>query len=198
MPRTTADIDLVIAMGGPMSVNDETAFPWLVDEKRFVRQAVDAGLPVLGICLGAQLIASALGARVYPNAAKEIGWFPVRAAADEDDGVFRFPQEFTSFHWHGETFDLPPGARHLAESDGCRHQAFSIGRHVMGVQFHPEMTASGACLLVEHCAMDLTPGRYVQTRDAILSTSAMQFADGHRVMDQILDYIVLGAARQDR
>ena len=98
-------IDLVIAMGGPMSVNDEAELPWLVAEKAFVREAVTRGLPVLGICLGAQLIASALGARVYRNAEKEIGWFPVEAVAGAADG-FRFPDSSLVFHWHGETFDL--------------------------------------------------------------------------------------------
>src|SRR5262245_61365834 len=99
LPPPTAAIDMIVAMGGPMSVNDERSQPWLVDEKRFLRQAIDEGIPVVGICLGAQLIASALGASVYPNPEREIGWFPVRAIAGPDDGAFCFPRQFTTFHW---------------------------------------------------------------------------------------------------
>jgi GMP synthase-like glutamine amidotransferase len=98
--------DLIIAMGGPMSVNDELELPWLRDEKRFIRSAIENGKPVLGICLGAQLIASALGSRVYRNPLKEIGWFPIEATPGATEG-FRFPPTCDVFHWHGETFDLP-------------------------------------------------------------------------------------------
>lgn len=189
VPADASAYDLVVAMGGPMSVNDERSLPWLVDEKRFLGHAVDSEVPVVGICLGAQLIASALGARVYRNVEKEIGWLPVRAVSNPSGDAFRFPDVLTTFHWHGETFDLPSGARHLAESDGCRHQAFSLGAHVIGVQCHPEMTLSGACLLVEHCAEDLTPGRYVQSEETILSGDAQRFAAGHLLMDRIMDHV---------
>src|SRR5262245_13934915 len=97
-------IHLLIVMGGPMSVNDEREFPWLIPEKRAVRDAVTRGIPTLGICLGSQLIASALGARVYRNGEREIGWFPIYAVHGPAS-VFRFPVESRVFHWHGETFD---------------------------------------------------------------------------------------------
>jgi GMP synthase-like glutamine amidotransferase len=189
MPITTDGIDLVIAMGGPMSVNDEQELPWLKDEKRFLKQAMANHVPTLGICLGAQLIASALGASVYANAEKEIGWFPIRAVAAAHDGRFEFPRELMAFHWHGETFDLPAVAMHLAESEACRVQAFQIGRHVIGMQFHPEMTLSGARLLVEHSATDLTLGRCVQPEAAILFDDVSRFTAAHAVMDRILDYL---------
>ena len=122
LPRAE-QVDALIALGGPMSVNDEDELEWLRPEKQLVRDAVARGLPVLGVCLGAQLIASALGARVYPGAAREIGWFPIRGLPDLAPG-FQFPPECLAFHWHGETFDLPAGAVRLASSAGCENQAF--------------------------------------------------------------------------
>ena len=130
----------VIVMGGPQSAND--SLPGLVAELKLIEQAVVAETPVLGICLGAQLIAKALGARVYGNPEKEIGWAPVYfTAAAERDRVFGgIASPANLFHWHGETFDLPAGAEWLAYSDKCRHQAYRFGRNVYGVQFHPEIT----------------------------------------------------------
>ena len=120
-------VEMIIVMGGSMSVNDEDKFPWLVQEKEFVRNAIILGIPVLGICLGAQLIASALGSKVYPNHEREIGWFPVQAVPAPPT-AFRFPAEFPAFHWHGETFQLPSGAVRLAKSEGCENQAYQVGQ----------------------------------------------------------------------
>ena len=130
----------VIVMGGPQSAND--SHPGLLAELKLIEQAVAAGTPVLGICLGAQLIAKALGARVYRNPEKEIGWAPVHfTEAAESDPVFAgVASPAMLFHWHGETFELPAGAEWLAYSDQCRHQAFRFRRNVYGVQFHPEIT----------------------------------------------------------
>ena len=147
-----AEVDLVVAMGGPMSVNDERQHPWLAAEKRFIRAVVELGLPVLGVCLGAQLIASACGAAVYPNKVKEIGWLPIQGVAADGDGdagaeqpaTFRFPPFLEVLHWHGDTFDLPQGAVHLARSNGARNQAFQLGASVIGMQFHLDTTPDGA------------------------------------------------------
>jgi len=130
----------VIIMGGPQSAND--SLPGLLAELKLIEQAVAAGTPVLGICLGAQLIAKALGARVYRNPDKEIGWAPVyfTEAAARDPVFSGIGSPAMLFHWHGETFDLPAGAEWLAYSDKCRHQAFRFGTNVYGVQFHPEIT----------------------------------------------------------
>ncbi len=130
----------VIVMGGPQSAND--SLPGLVAELKLIEQAVVREVPVLGICLGAQLIAKALGARVYRNPEKEIGWAGVyfTAAAERDHVFGGIASPANLFHWHGETFDLPGGAEWLAYSDKCRHQAFRFGRNVYGVQFHPEIT----------------------------------------------------------
>ena len=130
----------LIIMGGPMSANDN--LPGLTNELGLIERALNNDVPVLGICLGSQLIARALGARVYKNAQLEIGWEPVWFTdAAKDDALFgkmRSPETF--FHWHGETFDLPDGAEWLAYSEKCRHQAYRYGRKVYGVQFHPEIT----------------------------------------------------------
>lgn len=130
----------LIFMGGPMSVNDD--LDYVRREMEVIRQAARGGLPMLGVCLGAQLIAKALGARVYRNVVKEIGWFPVRwrEAAAEDALLAGLPNPATVFHWHGETFDLPEGAVWLASSDACRHQAFRRGENIYGLQFHLEVT----------------------------------------------------------
>jgi len=133
-PGWTANAALVL-MGGPMSVNDEHAYPWLKEEKALVRDAVEAGRPILGVCLGAQLIASALGARVY-RSVPEIGWRTLTGLPDET----LFPRRFSAFELHGETFDLPPGAVLFATGDRVPHQAFAVGSAV-GLQFHLEATA---------------------------------------------------------
>jgi GMP synthase (glutamine-hydrolysing) len=131
----------IIVMGGPMSANDP--LPGLAAELALIEDALRRGTPLLGICLGSQLIAKALGARVYRNAQSEIGWAPVYLTdAGRRDPLFReMKSPATVFHWHNETFDLPAGADRLAYSDKCPHQAFRYGDNVYGIQFHPEITA---------------------------------------------------------
>lgn len=182
------EVDFLIAMGGPMSVNDEEELPWLVAEKRFIRRAIEAGKPVLGICLGAQLIASALGARVYPNEMKEIGWFPLHGIGG-GPGCFRFPETIRAFHWHGETFDLPPGAVHLARSAGCENQAFQIGRAAIGTQFHLETTPEAAEKLVVNCRAELTPSRYVQSDSELLQAPAGNYGAVNGLMVEMLSFL---------
>ncbi len=132
----------LVVMGGPMNVDETDRYPFLADEVKWIRQAVEAELPVLGVCLGSQLLAKALGSRVYPNRIKEIGWYDVEmteaAKADQLFGDCR-PTE-TVFQWHGDTFDLPAGAVQLARSSQCENQAFRVGRAAYGLQFHLEVT----------------------------------------------------------
>ena len=182
------DIDLVIALGGPMSVNDEIDLPWLAEEKRFVREAVDAGKSVLGICLGAQLIASALGARVYPARNQEIGWFDIEALPALPD-AFTFPSTAKVFHWHGETFDLPPGAIRLARSEGCENQSFQLGAKVVGLQFHLETTPDSVEALIAKCRNELTGGAFVQTEARLRSASPADYARINALMTGVLDHI---------
>ena len=178
------DVDLLIVMGGPMSVNDEAELPWLRDEKRSVADAIGRGVPTLGVCLGAQVMASALGARVYPQAEKEIGWFPIEIDAD---GRQLFPEGIDVFHWHGETFDLPDGAVRLAHTPACAHQAFRIGRHAIGLQFHLEMTAESVGGMVTHCGHELIPSRYVQAAEEICAAPASRFFASNLAMARVLD-----------
>ncbi|HSO82205.1 type 1 glutamine amidotransferase [Thiocapsa sp.] len=188
-----AGIDLVIVMGGPMSVNDEAQLPWLRDEKQFLREAIAHGVRVLGVCLGAQLIADALGARVFPNAAKEIGWFPIHGVSEDappGEACCGFPAESLVFHWHGETFDLPPGAVRLARSAACENQAFRIGRQVVGLQFHLETTAESAAAILDHCRDELVPAPWIQTEAAIRGVDAAVYAEANRLMGRILDDLV--------
>jgi GMP synthase (glutamine-hydrolysing) len=145
----------LIIMGGPMSANDD--LPGLREELALIERDLQNDVPMLGICLGSQLIARALGARVYRNERLEIGWEPVWfTPAAQDDGLFggtASPETF--FHWHGETFDLPAGAEWLAYSEKCRHQAYRYGARVYGIQFHPEITAE---MIADWCAQPVNCG----------------------------------------
>lgn len=164
------DYDWLIVMGGPMGAYDEDKHVWMAEEKSTIRAAIDAGKCVLGICLGSQLIADVLGARVYPGPEKEIGWLPItKSESGRAHPLFAaMPDPFTVFHWHGDTFDLPAGATLLASSAGTRHQAFIYGDRVVGLQFHLENSAETIAGMVEHGADELdTSHRYVQSADAI-------------------------------
>lgn len=140
LPDHTEHLHALVMMGGPMSVNDEHLHPWLAPEMALIRQAVARGIPTLGHCLGGQLISKALGGVVSRNAVSEIGWHPVEAVTNSP-WLADLPPRFTLFHWHGETFSLPPGAVHLLRNTHCENQAFAIGDHVLAFQCHPEMTA---------------------------------------------------------
>ncbi|MGD8428200.1 MAG: type 1 glutamine amidotransferase [Balneolaceae bacterium] len=183
-------IDLLIVMGGPMSVNDEDEYPWLVKEKTFIRNVVESRKAVLGICLGAQLIAGALGAKVYPNDEKEIGWYPVYGTETRNESLFSFPSSGVDvFHWHGETFDLPPGAKRIASSEACKNQAFQIGNSVMGLQFHLETTLEAIQEMVDNDGEELVSSPYVQSKEKILAAEPEQYKAIHQMMNKVLDYI---------
>ncbi len=185
MPRSDA-FDWLIVMGGPMNIYEHTAYPWLVAEKQCIRAALYADKRVLGICLGAQLVADQLGGPVIRNAEPEVGWHAVTlAAAGRSDVAFKhFPESFNAFHWHGDTFVLPLGSEPLMQSAACANQAFSAGPKVAGIQFHLEVTAANArdWFAVERPV----PSRHVQTPEAILA-ALPNFAENNRLMLKLLD-----------
>jgi len=180
-------IDWLIIMGGPMGVHDEDRLPWLKGEKRFIEKAISKGKAVLGICLGAQLIADVLGARVHPNRVKEIGWFPIElTGAGQRSSLFGFlPQQLVVFHWHGDTFDLPAGAVHIARTEACANQAFVYDERVIGLQFHLESTSKGVAALIENCSGELVEGSYTQTPSQLMA-HPKAFRIINRAMDELL------------
>jgi GMP synthase-like glutamine amidotransferase len=166
--------DWLIVLGGPMGVHDEKEFPWLKAEKAALRAALERGAAVLGICLGAQLMAHVLGAEVKPNAAKEIGWFPVDLSAEARASWLgrALPERFTPFHWHGDTFGIPAGAVPLGSSRACANQGFLWRERALGLQFHPEVTPASLAALSTQCAGELAiaggeGGRFVQDAETL-------------------------------
>lgn len=148
---SVCDYDWLIVMGGPMGVDDHDQYPWLMAEKSAIREAINNGKTVIGICLGAQLIASVLGARVTSGFRKEIGWFDVKLTPEgQKHPLFLdFPASMKVFQWHDDAFDIPEGAVHLAVSEACNNQAFIWGSNVLGLQFHFEMTRDGLDKMLE-------------------------------------------------
>lgn len=160
----TNDFDVLVVLGGPMGAYEDDLYPWMREEKALIKKAIDEKKTVIGICLGAQLIAAVLGARVYRNAHKEIGWMPVwltDAAKNHPLGA-ALEKQFITFHWHGDTFDLPQGATHLWQSEGCAQQGFLYHDHVLAMQFHPEVNAEAVKKMYDHEKEDATPGPFVQ------------------------------------
>jgi GMP synthase-like glutamine amidotransferase len=164
-----ADFNMLTVMGGPMSANDDAQLGWLGPEIALVRDAIAADKTVLGICLGAQIIAKALGARVYRGSAKEIGWFPVQQTAGSHPLFDGLPDSFTPLHWHGETFDLPQEARLLTKSKITATQAFAVGQRVLGLQFHMEATEESVRALLKGAAHEIGYGVFEQQPGTILA-----------------------------
>lgn len=184
------EFDWLIVMGGPMGIGDEDQYPWLKKEKEFIKGAIDADKIVIGICLGAQLIADALGARVFPNNKKEIGWYPI----DFTDQSSLFPVFKDNpgapmvLHWHGDTFDLPAGATHLVKTDVCTNQAFLYGKKVLALQFHLEATPETLGAMIENCGDELVCGEYIQSAEDILE-GEKYCAESNFFLVQLLNYL---------
>jgi len=136
--------DLLIVLGGPIGAYEDAVYPFLKEEIAILEQRLAANRPTLGVCLGAQLIARAAGARVYPSGAKEIGFAPITLTeAGRSSCLAPFADAPMTLHWHGDTFDLPVGAARLASTDLCENQAYAMGPNIVGFQFHPEASAKG-------------------------------------------------------
>ena len=181
---------MLVIMGGPMSVHDEYEHVWLKAEKWFVKQVIDAGKPVLGICLGAQLIAEVLGGTVEPGKQKEIGWFPITLSPEfaASNLGHRFPESINVFHWHGETFTIPDGAQRIASSEACENQGFVYNDRVVGLQFHLETTHISAESIISNSAHELVEGPFIQSEDEMLADE-MRFAEINRLMQIFLEYL---------
>jgi GMP synthase-like glutamine amidotransferase len=181
---------MLVVMGGPMGIYDEQEYPWLSLEKSFLQTVIGAEKPVLGICLGAQLVADVLGGRVRANKDKEIGWFPV-TRAEEIPNVLKdiLPRTQTVFHWHGDTFELPAQSVRLYASEACRNQAFVYKDRVVSLQFHLETTTDSARLLVDNCRHELVAGSpWIQAEQEI--AEGIEKNPGiNQTMDRILDYL---------
>lgn len=182
-------IDWLVVMGGPMNIYQEDTYPWLSQEKKYIKDAIAAGKIVLGICLGAQLIADALGAQVVANQHKEIGWFPITLSHEAGPELTKiFPAELTVMHWHGDTFHLPPGARRLASSAVCLNQGFIYKERVVGLQFHLESTPESLKALIENCSDELVAGPYIQDQE-LLMKEKHRFKEINEVMDRLLEHL---------
>ncbi|OGI04280.1 MAG: amidotransferase [Candidatus Melainabacteria bacterium GWF2_37_15] len=161
-------IDFLIILGGPMSIYQENDYPWLKAEKQFIKNVIKAGKLVLGICLGAQLLADSLGARVYKNLQKEIGWYPLKKTTKSQ--LFKdFPDEFMAFHWHGDTFELPLNSTLIASSEACTNQGFIYNDRVVALQFHLESSHASVEKLVQNCSNEIIPGTYIQNPQDMIS-----------------------------
>jgi GMP synthase-like glutamine amidotransferase len=181
--------DMLIVMGGPMGAADDHKYPWMKPEKDLIEKAIKRNKLVLGICLGAQLIADVLGAKVYPNKEKEIGWYPVQftSSGKKSRLLGNVPDELEVFHWHGDTFDLPAGSVHLARNEACDHQAFSYNEHVLGLQFHLEVTLSSVQQFVTMGKDEIVEGRYIQREELLMGIKPSFIDFNNSLMAQILD-----------
>lgn len=180
--------DLLVILGGPMNIYEEEQYPWLKAEKRFIREWLALSKPVLGICLGSQLLADVLGGRVVRNDETEIGWWPVETEeAAADSPLFKdWPNKFTTLHWHGDRVELPAGASPLFRSEGCPVQGFQYGERMAGLQFHPETTPTSLQAMITHNRDEIVEGRFIQAEEELLGEQPA-LAEGNRLLDRLLD-----------
>jgi GMP synthase-like glutamine amidotransferase len=181
--------DFLVLMGGPMNIYDDHLHPWLPRERLFIQKALDAGKTMLGVCLGAQLLADALGSPVYRGEHREIGWFPVDLTEQASSSALfaDFPARFHAFHWHGDTFRIPAQALHIARSQGCESQAFCWDDRVVGLQFHLETTTESVDLLLENCAHEIGQGPFMQPPPTIRKLTGRHLRQAQGLMERLLD-----------
>lgn len=179
--------DILIIMGGPMGTYDEDKYPWLVVEKEYIAKAIKANKFVLGICLGAQLIADVLGADIYKNTYREIGWHPITFNKALENSAYYgiFPAKADIYHWHGDTFDMPENALHIGSSEACKNQGFIYNDRVIGLQFHLETNPEWVESLAERFPEELDGSRYVQSVEEMLAKPA-HFSENHIILNKLL------------
>lgn len=177
--------DCLIILGGHMGVHDEAQHRWLKAEKDFIEKTIIYQKKILGICLGAQLIALVLGARVTKNLEKEIGWYPVKKEASNTEILNGISSEIVVFHWHGDTFGIPANAIRLFSSEACQNQGFSFGKKVVGLQFHLEVTEDNLQQMIAAGEGELSPGKYIQSTEQILGNVSL--IENNKIMFQLLD-----------
>lgn len=189
-PPVTA-FDWLVVMGGPMGVYDADKHSWMISEKRLLEEAIKAGKVVIGVCLGSQLVAEALGARVYKARYKEIGWYPValtESGADHPLTAF-FPKEFTAFHWHGDVFDLPAHSLRLLTSERTPNQAFVYNERVLGLQLHLELQQHDINLIIDNSLEELEDAPYIQ-QPATMRSRFEHITGMNRLLHRMLDELL--------
>ena len=184
------DIDALVVMGGPMGVGDDDEYPWLTLEKEFIESVIKLDVPVLGVCLGAQLIANVLGAKVSKNVNEEIGWFPVkRTKGLEDERVEDLPVSFDALHWHRDTFDIPQGASNFITSEACANQGFAYGDSTLALQFHLEMLPSHVQTIYQECGKPEKTGKYIHGLEKMLAP-ADNFQQARMILEEFLEAFI--------
>lgn len=183
------EIDFLVILGGPMGACEEDKYKYLTKEKLLIQRLSLTKVPILGICLGAQLIASALGAKVYQHTQKEIGWFKIKGNLSADANLFTFPETATVFQWHSDTFDLPPKATLIAESEACRNQAFQIGKSILGLQFHLEFSQKTIEQLIEHFGEQISDAPYIQKPAQIQAAEINTLKGAQSLLAKVLEYL---------
>ncbi len=181
--------DALLVMGGPMNIHEDAIYPWLAKEKSYIRDAIAADKHVIGVCLGAQLIAHALGANVSKGADKEIGWFSIRPSANCPNSL-PLPDELRVLHWHGDTFEIPQGAQLIASSDAFENQGFLYKERVLALQYHLEMTPQSLELLIAACRNELINAAYIQGADTMLAEPESTYEHMQTVLFKMLDGLV--------
>lgn len=188
--------DILLIMGGPMNIYEEDIYPWLKEEKKLIQTAIKENKVVVGVCLGAQLIADALGKKVYRNNCREIGWFPVQKSNHE---ILNFLPDFaTVFHWHGETFDLPENCISFYRSDVTENQAFLYDKRVLALQFHLEMLPEGGRLLCKYCDNELDGTDYVMNPSEIEDGFGRYSYSNHKMLKNLMNWILEANGLNDK
>ncbi len=183
---STDTFDMLVIMGGVMGVYEENEYGWMPAAKAFIKKSIEAKKKVLGVCLGAQFIAEALGAKVFPHTIKEIGWLPVEKVTPHKLTA-KLPQTFTTFHWHGDTFTLPVNAVHLFKTEACTQQGFIYNDHVAGLQFHMEVQEDLLNGMTEHERAELIKADYVQTEVEMKNLMQQYINQQQKMMYDLLD-----------